>query len=123
MIQKDYDILPNHRKTVRLFEIYRTLQENNLCDIIDRTTITSIVDMPSNMTPQELVSEPIIIEEDVVVNRTIGDGNSRRDQELNDIFNEIENGSPLVPDTSGENAPTTQSQPTTTPSLINELNE
>jgi hypothetical protein len=33
-IEQEYPTLPNHRKVIRLFELYRTLRENSLCDII-----------------------------------------------------------------------------------------
>ncbi len=33
-IEKEYPVLPNQKKAVRLFELYRTLKENSLCDVI-----------------------------------------------------------------------------------------
>jgi hypothetical protein len=33
-IEREYPGLPNQKKVVRLFELYRTLKENSLCDII-----------------------------------------------------------------------------------------
>ena len=41
-VQEEYPTLPNYKKIVRLFELYRTLKENNLCDIIDPSQLTSI---------------------------------------------------------------------------------
>lgn len=41
-IQGEYEGLPNYKKIVRLFELYRTLKENNLCDTIDHSKDTSI---------------------------------------------------------------------------------
>lgn len=36
-ISGEYDSLTNYKKAIRIFEMYRTLQENNTCDIIDDT--------------------------------------------------------------------------------------
>jgi hypothetical protein len=33
-VEKEYPTLPNQKKVIRLFELYRTLKENSLCDII-----------------------------------------------------------------------------------------
>lgn len=34
-VEESYETLPNHKKVVKLFELYRTLKENSLCDIIE----------------------------------------------------------------------------------------
>lgn len=103
-VSSEYETLANHRKVVRLFELYRTLKENNICDIIDTTSDTN------SMLDQWF--EPVVFEDDLIntveydlsdndlwtgnilwdeqsdwiveipINRTIGDGNSKRDQEL-----------------------------------------
>lgn len=101
-IESEYETLSNHRKVVRLFELYRTLRENDLCDIVN--------------TGEQSVQEPVIsdvsdlipfvpsgVDTVVVDNNTwislswdipiftswdvIGDGNSKRDTQ---IMNELE---------------------------------
>jgi hypothetical protein len=37
-IQSDYDTLPNYKKVIRLFEIYRTVKEWNACDLVNVST-------------------------------------------------------------------------------------
>lgn len=108
-IQDSYDWLPNYKKVVKLFELYRTLKENWLCDIIDPKQIESLSEAPeltgsvdvfeeiiepalsgNNVPLEQLPPSPV--EFPAVItwstdNRTIGDGNSARDKQLT---NEIE---------------------------------
>lgn len=108
-IQDSYDWLPNYKKVVKLFELYRTLKENWLCDIIDPKQIESLSEAPEltgNVDVFEEIIEPALsgnnvpleqlppspVEVPAVItwsteNRTIGDGYSARDKQL---INEIE---------------------------------
>lgn len=62
-IETEYEWLPNHKKVIRLFEIYRTLQEGNSCDVILEQTIntahTSEDDQPSS---EEILVQPVVDE-------------------------------------------------------------
>ncbi len=134
-VQEEYPTLPNNKKIVRLFELYRTLKENNLCDIIDTTppietvswtedilpiqdtTETTLLSGDEAQSTDETIKIPITDREedtkehaweingtgeesdlgdtvDKVIStwtidqdRTIGDGNTKRDQQL---MNELE---------------------------------
>ena len=111
-VEAEYETLPNYKKVVRLFEFYRTLKENSLCDIIDAEITTAIDDdtsAPDDFDEEDVFEEiiepalsgnnvpleqlpPSPVEFPAVItwstdNRTIGDGNSARDKQL---FNEIE---------------------------------
>lgn len=113
-VEKEYETLPNYKKVVRLFELYRTLKENNLCDIIDSETTNAIennISIDDNFDETDVVEQIInpvlsgstqtgvVVEEPIVDtlsgsssvpevitgsmdDRTIGDGNSSRDQQL-----------------------------------------
>ncbi len=102
-VETEYSTLTNQKKVVRLFELYRTLKENSLCDTIkieeeiveavkeDGEVIEQIIDF------NDMSTSPI---KDVTIsswststtgnqwtgtfdgNRTIGDGKSKRDKEL-----------------------------------------
>lgn len=116
-IETEYPTLPNQKKVVRLFELYRTLKENSLCDIIKtekdivEETKTSgkiteqIIDfndmttdkidniqIQSGATIQTGSQTPITGAQGtgITENRTIGDGNSKRDQQLTNELNIIE---------------------------------
>jgi hypothetical protein len=104
-LETDYDGLANYKKVIRLFEVYRTLKENTLCDVISQENLNpNILDKPAT----SWAKEEIIDFNDMSVdnlkwainqksentstgafdgNRTIWDGKSKRDQQL---INEIE---------------------------------
>ena len=112
-VEEEYPVLTNHKKVVRLFELYRTLKENSLCDIIN----TSIIE--DEKTKEEIwseITEQIIDFNDMTVdnidninvetwasgnqnqqwswtfdgNRTIWDGKSKRDQQIANELDWIE---------------------------------
>lgn len=118
-IEKEYPTLPNQKKVVRLFELYRTLKENSLCDIIkteediakptkDNAKITEQIidfndmstDNINNIQIQTGSQNTIITGSQSTWNqttwwafdweRTIWDGNSKRDQQLANEFDNIE---------------------------------
>lgn len=97
-LETEYDSLANYKKVIRLFEIYRTLKENTLCDVISQESV-NVVDKPL----WSWTKEEIIDFNDMSVdtlkwainqkpettwtwtfdgNRTIGDGKSKRDQQI-----------------------------------------
>lgn len=121
-VEKEYPTLSNHKKVVRLFELYRTLKENSLCDIIkteetstveptktDWKAIEQIIDF-NDMTTDKINNIQIQSGSDATAstqtgtttstgdqwtgtfdgNRTIGDGNSKRDAQLANEFEAVE---------------------------------
>ena len=123
-IEQEYPTLSNHKKVVRLFELYRTLKENSLCDIIkteeiatvveatktDWQTIEQIIDF-NDMTTDKINNIEIQSGSDATAttqtgaqqitstwdlwtgteeNRTIGDGNSKRDAQLTNELNAVD---------------------------------
>jgi hypothetical protein len=118
-IEKEYPTLPNQKKVVRLFELYRTLKENSLCDIIkteediakpiqDNAKITEqIIDFNDMSTDNinniqiQTGSQSLVLTGNQSTgnqtsswafdgDRTIGDGKSKRDQQLANEFDTIE---------------------------------
>jgi hypothetical protein len=110
-IETEYLTLPNHKKVVRLFEIYRTLKENSLCDIIKvdqkiekpnkengkpTEQIIDFNDMNANSIKNITIDTWSLIVSGVQSewigvfdsNRTIGDDKSKRNKELK---NELDN--------------------------------
>ena len=59
-VEAEYVTLPNYKKVVRLFEFYRTLKENSLCDIIDAEITTAIDDDTS--APDDFDEEDVLEE-------------------------------------------------------------
>lgn len=102
-IETEYEWLSNHRKVVRLFELYRTLRENDLCDIVDLSDVgdkeepeISNLDDLIAFPPEQINTEdlPLMWQEilstgsiETTWNDVIWDGNSKRDTQ---IINEIE---------------------------------
>lgn len=88
-IETNYSSLSNYKKVIKLFEVYRTLKENTLCDIISPASLQQTQQNTGTATTGPV--EEIVDSADNIVTgteqRTIGDGKSKRDQEL---ANEIE---------------------------------
>ena len=116
-IESEYPTLPNQKKVVRLFEIYRTLKENSLCDVIkteedilqsvkETWKITDQIidfnDMTTDVIDNIQIQTGTTIQTETQTTttetqgtgtegkRTIGDGNSKRDQELINELNTIQ---------------------------------
>lgn len=118
-IEKEYPELTNQKKVVRLFELYRTLKENSLCDII-KTEEDIAKPMPDNSKITEQIIDFNDMSTDNINNieiqtwsensistwdqtntgnnslevfdsdRTIWDGQSKRDQQLANELDGIE---------------------------------
>jgi len=117
-IENEYPNLPNQKKVVRLFELYRTLKENSLCDIIkteeeiakptkDNTKITEQIIDFNDMSTDNINNIKIQTGAQSLVstgnqstgnqttsgafdgNRTIWDGQGKRDQQLANEFDGI----------------------------------